>query len=475
MNSRERTLILLLGVVGLMAVAGAAYLLVLSPIEEARADADRLETELSEKQARLNKLRKDKPKMEAAKKRSLPADPDTARVEYQAMLRKLLTQAGAPAGFTITPKDTIDVRTTPLLDTKSKKPAYSRVGFEVKMEKADVGTLVKFLEGYYKLNLLHQITRLQIVRKDETGGKGKATDRNDLTVELLTEGIILDGAENRLTLLSVPIGFGAVGGSAGHQALLHSREAGRNLTPVQYEPVLAMAGPPREYTALPARNIIHGSIPVIKPPPPPKKEEVVVVQPPPKEDISPFIKMTGLKRATDGSGGAVIDIWDKANNHSYTVTLVPKGEKFETKVRKTYVLGGKDKLIDLTTDLEIVEAGTSTNRKFSVVGWSGEELILTEKVTAADAIPDKGNGKPSSKEKKPQLPPAPPGAMLIGGPLAATAPVGEKVFAWRVGQTLKSLTELPPSEARDAIKRAFPNPGGGTSNASTVSTKVSGD
>src|SRR5438270_11734375 len=141
------------------------------------------------------------------------------------MLRQLLHDAGAPAGFTVSPRESLDTKNIPVFDTKSNKPVYSKLGYVIVMKKVDLGTVVKFLYSYYRLNLLHQITYLDIKRKDSEGVGSRARaggDRNDLEVTIHTDAIILDGAENRRTLLPMPVGAAVGGGQAGHYTLLNT-------------------------------------------------------------------------------------------------------------------------------------------------------------------------------------------------------------------------------------------------------------
>jgi len=88
-------------------------------------------------------------------------------------------------------------------------------------------------------------------------------DRKDLAAKIITEAIILDGAEPRRTLLSVPTAFAAVGGMSGYNALLLTPEASRGLSPIQFTPVLATSG--RDYTMIVQNDMFHGPLP-LRPP-----------------------------------------------------------------------------------------------------------------------------------------------------------------------------------------------------------------
>ena len=463
MNNREKKMVYALSALFVGGLFVAAYMLVYVPIEDSYAEVDRLETEMSKREPVLNKQGADAKRVEAAKKRSLPADEDTARVQYNAMLSKLLARAGVPPGFTVNPQAALDDRTSPVLDAKTKKPAYKKIGFKIHMEKVEVGTLTAFLQSYYKLNLLQRITQFDISRKDQdvTGTKAR-NERSDLTVDITTEAIILDGAENRRTLLPISIAAAGIGGQAGYFALLNSPEAGRGVTPLQYVDVLAKMTPPRDYQTIVAKNYFHGLLPV----PPELNVEIVKVAPPPpparKEDISGYIKLTSVTR--EPSVGA--EIWDKANNQLYVIELKPKGERYDISVEKFYYLNSAKKRLDKWAELVIAEEGTSTNRTFKVIGIDHDGIVLTEAVMAGvSAVTSEAPKTATSRrtpggshEKPVDFGPPSPVATITGGAVAATSPIGERVFVWRVGQSLKSLEALTPEEAQSAIQRAYPRP-----------------
>lgn len=262
MTPRERTLAVIL-VAGIVAAAGGfvGYQFVYSPLQAKSGEAAQLEQETRDLGAKLKQFQKDAKRLAEAKRRSLPADPSVAAREYYAAIQQLLVDAKVAAGFVISPSSA-DNRTTPVL--AGKTPAYTKVILNVEFKKADMWQVHDFLTGYYKLNLLHQITALNIKTDDDTGGAArKAGGRNDLTVTLTTEGIILDGAEPRQTLVTVPLGFAAVGGFAGHSAVSLTPEAGRGINPIQFVPVLATK--PRDYTWIVFKDIFHGPYPKPEP------------------------------------------------------------------------------------------------------------------------------------------------------------------------------------------------------------------
>ncbi|MBX9583621.1 MAG: Ig domain-containing protein [Gemmataceae bacterium] len=270
MNIRERLLAVVLTCLIVAGVAGAGgYLLVYEPIRQKWGAAAQLEKEIADLTAKRDQFAKDRKRLEeVVKRRSLPPDESLARREYNDMLSRLVRRAGIPVGsFSVTQNTNPDAKGIPVLPGGGKKPAYTKVVSVVEFQRADMWAVRDFLEGYYKLNLLHQITNLSVKRADDAASAGArnkpADNRKDLSVKLTTEAIILDGAEPRMTLLTVSKGFAAVGGWAGYSAIADTPEAGRGLTPVQLAPVLATK--PRDYSFLAVKDVFHGPLPTPAP------------------------------------------------------------------------------------------------------------------------------------------------------------------------------------------------------------------
>jgi hypothetical protein len=267
MNPRERTLAaVLIGMIVLAAGGAAAYLLVLVPLGEKTRAADKLDADLDKVRAELTAARKDAPRLAVARKRSLPADPALAKREYAEMLARVLQKANVAPGYRVTEK-TPDTAGVPNLPGVNKKPAYQKVAFEINFDRADMWNVKDVLEGYYRLNVLHQITHFEVkvdTTPGQAGGRAKAvSDRRDLVVKIGTEAIILDGAEPRRTLLPVPMAFAGAGGWLGYNGVALNPEAGRGLTPLQLAPVLSLKN--RDYSLVVLKDPFHGPLP---PPPP---------------------------------------------------------------------------------------------------------------------------------------------------------------------------------------------------------------
>ena len=222
MTSRERTLAVLL--VGLIALGGGGvlgYFLVYAPLEEKRAAAKKLEDEAADFDSKSAAVTAARQRIAAVKRQSLPPDLNQAKAQYKLLLEQLLRDAKL-TDHKIPDMRILDSRApaTPELVIASpgpatgtalpaaagapalgapksqKKPAYTRLEFKVEVKKADIWQVVDFLRAFYSVDLLHQITFLNIVRDN------KPTDaRNGLDVHLTVEAIILDKADPRKTLL----------------------------------------------------------------------------------------------------------------------------------------------------------------------------------------------------------------------------------------------------------------------------------
>ena len=440
MNTRERTLSILVGVVLALLVVGAGgYLLVYQPIADLSAEATRLENDITEMDFQLAKAAKEKKRLDVALKRSLPDSPFASQ-EYEAALARLLRDARlAPGSYEVKFRPA-DGRPVP--EMAPKKPAYSRIVVELTLRKVTYAQLLDVLARYYELNLLQQITRFNVKRADDPSARPAAStssDRPDLTVTLTTEGIVLDGAEKRGILLPHPVGA-ALGGAA-----YAVPEPARGLKPIQLAQVLAT--PQRDYGLLLLKDIFHGPLP-----PPPPAPTIAKKVDPPKEDTSPFIRLTALGRSSDGSGMAVIEDLAAPGKMEYTVSLRRTSDGLVANVTKEYFLKGKRKKYDADSPvLDISEASSGTDRKFRVVGVDGDALILAERKSAAEPAPAPMGGGFRGKEPA-RGPAAPPQAAVVGAAVAGVP--SEKVFAWRQGEPLSRIKELSRLEAALAVQRA---------------------
>ena len=447
MTTRERTMAILL--LGLIFLAGGGFLgyeFVYSPLQAKEAEAAKLQKDIDDLEPKVAKLRKDKKRLEVAKKRSLPPDEMVAKQEYGWMMEHLLRDANVPAGYSVTPEKVSEavVRTAP--GQAPKKPPITRIAYKIEFKKADMWAVHDFLTGYYKLNLLHQITALNIKREEDATGAKKANTvgRSDLSVTLVTEAVIVDGADPRRTLLPVPTAFAAVGGWRGYQTVAKTPEAGRGLPPTQYAPVLATR--PRDYSLIVRKDPFHS--PYVDP----RSDPIAV--PKPKEDISDSILLVGVVTASDGTAEAMVR--DGYNPHNYEIKAGPRG----VEVRK-YYFAGRSKKLDgdhPKNDLLVISDDTSsTSREFRIIGIGENSLILEDLKPGTRADAKGGRGVPPGVGMRsggaPRVAVSAPVASVVG----AAAAIGYRpppVYRWPSGKSLKGLIEIPPAEAQKLLDRA---------------------
>ena len=442
MTPRENRLAILVGtLIAVFVIVGGGYLFVWVPLTDKARIAEALELENTEKDGKLRQILKDMPRLQTSIKRSLPADADVAKQEYDAAINRILRDAKVPTNaFSVKPK-VMDGKAAPELVVGSKKPAYNRIALEITMKKVDFATVIDVLSRYYKLNLLQQITKFTMKKGDDAStarrGSGIA-DKPDLEVTFITEAIILDGAEARRSLLPVSPGMGAIGGGAGLQTVLNSPIQARGLTPLQLARVLASND--RDYSLVLVKDFFHG--------PPPTPE--VVRAPEPKEDTSPFIRMTGFGRNSDGSGTAVIE--DIASKQEYVIDLHWVKDKLTPEVVKYYYsVKGLKKSYAPEPDLDISESTSGTAKKFRVVGFDGDGLVLAllEGAEVAPKPPQSGSGRPT-----PTSLPKTDKIEKTDADSSATTESNERVYLWKSGESLSRIVELTGEERQKAIQRA---------------------
>ncbi len=445
MTSRERKLAVGVGVAGVAALVAGMYLLVVQPLADADALAASLQQDVDAQQLTLALVAKNRPRLADAVKRSLPADPDTAAVEYEAVISQVLEDAKVPATSRGLKPKAVDLKAQPLnpgeKDEKKLVPAYTAVALEVTLTRIQYGTLLDVLYRYHRLNLLHHITRFNVVRRDESGARRSAAvnaDVPDLNVTFTTTGVILNGAENRRALLPVPVQVIGAAGGLGYAGVQQSPVVARGLTPWQY--VRVLAAPDRDYSRLLASDMFHG-------PPPPPPPVVPPTTDQPKEQTAQFIRLTSLGRSGDGTGSATIE--DLASRNEYAVEVTRQGAKLSPLVSKFYYTArGQKKRMDDDPDstLDISESSSGTARLFRVVGLDDGGLVLVSREEKPDA------GRKASNRTGKTNP-----AAAVAGAAAVSVP-DEKVYVWKTGEPLSKLRELSAREGRDAVARAVGEP-----------------
>ena len=447
-SSRERVLIGIVAVLASAAIGYAFVFMLLFPLLEKRKANRSLETEnaaaendFGATQARNKKV------LAGILPRSLPADLDLGKREYQAALTRLLLEAKVPAGYTVKEKGP-DNRGIPELI--KGRPAYTKIAYTITMTKVDLTTTMTFLKKYYDLNLLHQITTFTLKRDNayEIGDdKRQSKDRADLTVMIVTEALVLDGAPSRKTLLSAPVSAGSVFGAAGLFSMENTTpDIGRGIAPYQISEILA--NPAREYAYVIGKDAVHGKLPppvAVKEKDPPKVEL-------PGPDISPYIRLVTLVKSSDGS--AHVEIFDVWNNLDFEINMKQKGEKLTIEAMRYLKMKKSDKRPDGRMEdpffpkggnlLEFSDEKSSTKHLYKIYGIDGNALLLGE--TEGKEPPKAGGTRPGSGKTTTPRPTA--------DPKPAAVPV-EKFYRWEVGAPLKGITEMKPDEAQKAIQRAL--------------------
>jgi hypothetical protein len=263
MNPREQTTAITIIGATLVAVAVAGgYFFIFQPLVKYReaeaalaAEVDDLERQLREQNATVARLK-------PARARSLPADATLASREYVVALEQMIEASGVPKGYTITEKK-VGQTARDVPEISKGKPIYTRLAFEVNFKKTDLAALKNFLQRFYQFGPLHQITALTVKKDDDPGNKGGG-HRDDLSVAFTTEAIIVEGAENRKTLLPVPSAFSAVGGGALYLGLANNTEAARGV--VLPMPAPALSTLRRDYDLIVRKDPFHGPLPPESPP-----------------------------------------------------------------------------------------------------------------------------------------------------------------------------------------------------------------
>ena len=448
-SSRERMLIGIVAVLASAAIGYAFVFMLLFPLLEKRKANRALETEnataendFGTTQARNKKV------LAGILPRSLPADLDLGKREYQAALTRLLLEAKVPAGYTVKEKGP-DNRGIPELI--KGRPAYTKIAYTITMAKVDLTTTMAFLKKYYDLNLLHQITTFTLKRDNayEIGDdKRQAKDRADLTVMIVTEALVLDGAPSRKTLLSAPVSAGSVFGAAGLFSMENTTpDIGRGIAPYQISEILA--NPARDYAYVIGKDAVHGKLP---PPPPPvaiKEKDPPKVEPP-GPDISPYIRLVTLVKSSDGS--AHVEIFDVWNNLDFEINMKQKGEKLTIEAMRYMKMKKSDQRPDGRMEdptfpkegnmLAFSDEKSSTKHLYKIYGVDGNALILGE-IEGKEPAKTGGTRPGKTTTPKPVVDPKP-----------AEVPV-EKFYRWEVGAALKGITEMKADEAQKAIQRAL--------------------
>ncbi len=537
MNSRERILAIVL--IGLIMLGGGAvlgYLFVYSPLQDKYAAAEKIQNEANEFDDKVNAVMAARLKIAAVKRQSLPPDINQAKAQYKLLLEKLLRDANitdhkipdmrildnrapatpelvlpnpnAPASSaTPAPATTPGSTPAPTAAQTLKKPAYTRLEFKVEAKKADIWQIVDFLKAFYSVDLLHQITFINIVRDN------KATDaRNGLDLHLTIEAIILDKAEPR-----------------------------KDILPPTPSPSDALAAKPRDYTFIAWKDMFYGILPVPNLNPftlgrfesvtlerdekptevkvkltgegsigakivatasgslipegelkvDPKTNAIIIPgagnedtpesatstisvvattaegvtqkgsfklsiakkiveeTPKPRIEIATAIKLVILSGRSDGMMKAVI--FDAANPFKYEITTT--GKKID--VLRFWQATGKTWKKDLdyeqpTGVLAFSDDFSVTKRTFQVIAFEDDAVIVSES-GRSDSAKAETPKKFGPRTSAPKQGPAEPLALVASNLAIAIQP--PTLYRWSLGKSLNELTKLTPDESKAMLKR----------------------
>ena len=257
MTQRERflagTIVGLLGLWGLW----QGYLGYEAGYDRRAAEVRRLDDQLQDQTLAERVSRRAMERLERYQEQSLPSDPDVARSAY----REWLIETAATAGLEVD-----NVKSSP--SERDLDGAATALEFDL-TGSGSPEAVTRFLDAYYRLDLLHQLTLLN-VRPQPGADDG--------------------GATWGVTLKSVALSVAAT-----------TREAG--LPEAEQAPARLSLASADEYVASVAgRNLLASYVP--PPPPRPERPKVVRKPPPPKPTPPPFddatqTKLTGIVGAGD--------------------------------------------------------------------------------------------------------------------------------------------------------------------------------
>lgn len=432
MNERTKILVLL-GLIFLVAGGGGFYFLIYGPLQERNTRITRLESDIAEQDAEIRDIERKLPELDRMQKRSLPSDVEFARREYEVELNSLMRRSGFNmANVRIEPRPASSSGAPEL--TKGK-PAYTRLEYGVTVPEVQTSQLVRFLESFYRYNLLHQIRTLNVSRSlsaaRRTGSsRGDEEAPKTLSLRMTVEAIVLDRAEDRASLLPDTEAVSA-----------WSR----------------LAKESREYTRILEKDPFFG------PPPPPIPESPREAPPPPPPgpepfDVGPYMRLTGITfqdvqdayrdpalEAITGPISNVVpefsyeyataDLYDRYHNRAYTIGMAFDG--ISTVAGYIFEVGedGRKKEGILESFmLEFIEDGKK--RRYEVVRIDPTSILLQEPVSVKER-----NARASAR------------ASVFGVAPVATIPKEvPPTYRWRIGDDFSKIESIPADEARVLLK-----------------------
>ena len=474
MTARERTMIYVLGVLALGGIGYVAYTMLIRPIREQSATVRGLAGDLDDRQFQLDVDRKQNEKLKTLVPLTLPANRELAEGEYETLLGRLFRESkisGAKYVKQTQSETDPEPELVPGTPGKPGKKAYQKVNYSINFEKVTLAKLSDFLERYYRVPLMHQIVKCTIKHSVSSSAppfkSPTGDDRNDLSVSLVTEVVMLDGAPERNTLFAVPDAFGAALGGVGLNALRNDTEKARYLTPTPNPATYPLAAAKRDYELLAARDPFHGPLPEYEPwkaPPTPPPTPA----PPKPYDSSPQVYFTSIVRTVEGgTRRAQLEFKDRIYDLVYSIEMEQFGELFEMKVQRLSKQVRTDPKTNETSVEFKVERGhprgskmvlsdraDAVIRTFQVYGLIDNALILGESEAVVPPKAAKAKVVKGAKGAEPAPLAREDLKMAAGGGLFALKPVKEKVYRWEFGQSLGGLKPLSSKDAKAAVELA---------------------
>lgn len=341
MKKREKTMALVL--IGLMTIVLGGLLYFQYYSSQMRSLGNRLRA-LDDDAFKADKdlldLTKSMPRLDQAKKLSLPADIVFSKREYSLLLEKLFRESefSAAAPPTIILKQTELRAATPA----AKRPPYTKLTYEVRAN-GELQSLVEFFEKFYRTPLLHHIRSLTITRPMTST---KSQEKDSLDILMTIEALILDGAEKRKTLIATDL----------KEADLPKR-LGRSTS---------------QYAMIAGNNVFFG--PYTK-----KSESSEPVADTPKKD-SAFLAYIRFNGATADDNGIKANIYDEYHQMFYVIRKRPTKTKYLVDTYEQV----KDRKIrgDIGEEtLTIKDSAGSVYHKYKVLRVDLSDIYLEENGT----------------------------------------------------------------------------------------------
>jgi hypothetical protein len=257
------------------------YNLFWGPLQEYNRRIEELAKANDEKEAVIMQIVRDQKKLRAWRWLSLPGVENLRKVKgvppnpaedrksafawarnrYSEYLSDLLKSHGV--AYDVSPQSEPQQPDRNIPEVGAGIPVYTALRFRVE-GRGKLANIVKMLEDFQTTPLLHRIRNLTIKQAGGTGAKASASE--PLTVSLVIEALIVNGAQKRGDNLYAEPPMTIAGGLL---AVPRQPGAGLALLPWYKFYAAAVRAPKRTYTDIALKNIFEGKPPYYQPPPPP--------------------------------------------------------------------------------------------------------------------------------------------------------------------------------------------------------------